>query len=109
MGAEIRREDSGGRSGGGGGAGGHVGDEGEELVMVMRRCNDSSAVRFEFALSSFSIPLASLDSLPSLCLRTAMIPGTAYAPFYALLFTGTALLSARLAIFTCTAMCAYVA
>lgn len=73
------------------------GHQGEELVMVMRRCNDSSAVRFEFTLSSsFSIPPASLDSLPSLCLRTAMIPGTAYAPFYALLFTGTALLSARL-------------
>lgn len=50
--------------------------------------------------SSFSILLASLDSLPSLCLRMAMIPGTAYAPFYALLFIGTMLLSARLAIFT---------
>lgn len=32
------------RSGGGGGPRGHAGDEGEELVMVMRRCNDSSAV-----------------------------------------------------------------
>lgn len=74
--------------------------------MVMRRCNDSSAVRSELALSfplffssfSLSILFASLDSLPSLCLRMAMIPGTAYAPFYALLFTGTWLLSAQLAI-----------
>lgn len=39
------------RNGGGGGPGGHAGDEGEELVMVMRRCNDSSAVRSELALS----------------------------------------------------------
>lgn len=104
-----RKEEGGGgrrRNGGGGGPGGHAGDEGEELVMVMRRCNDSSAVRSELALSfplffssfSLSILFASLDSLPSLCLRMAMIPGTAYAPFYALLFTGTWLLSAQLAI-----------
>lgn len=29
-----------------------------------------------------------------------MIPGTAYTPFYALLFTGTWLLSTRVAVFT---------
>lgn len=98
--------------GGGGGPGGHAGDEGEELVMVMRRCNDSSAVRSELALSfplffssfSLSILFASLDSLPSLCLRMAMIPGTAYAPFYALLFTGTWLLSAQPRNLRCTTM-----
>lgn len=53
-----------GRSGEGG-PGGHAGDEGEELVMVMRRCNDSSAVRSELALSlplSFS-PLFPLSIL----------------------------------------------
>lgn len=101
---EERRGNSGGRSGGG--PGGHARDEGEELVMVMRRCNDSSVVcslfpslfLLLFFSLSFSILFASLDSLPSLCLRMAMIPGTAYAPFYALLFTGTWLLSARLAI-----------
>lgn len=49
---------------------------------------------------SFHPSSSSLDSLPSLCLRMAMIPGTAYAPFYALLFTETMLLSARLAIST---------
>lgn len=118
--------------GGGGGPGGHTRDEGEELVMVMRRCNDSSAVCSEFSLSlifSFSslslshalslfspfplsVPLAPLDSLPSLCLRMAMIPGTAYAPFYALLFTGIWLLSVRVAISTvcdsaCACMCTF--
>lgn len=64
MEAEIRKggkkrgnSGGGGRSGGGG-PGGHAGDEGEELVMVMRRCNDSSAVRSELALSlSLSCPL----------------------------------------------------
>lgn len=68
---------------------GHAGDEGEELVMVMRRCNDSSAVCFEFSFPlclslclslslylhflSLSNLFASFDSLPSLCLRMAMI------------------------------------
>lgn len=107
-----REERKGGQRGersGGGGPGGHAGDEGEELVMVMRRCNDSSAVRSELALSfsvSFSsffffflCPFCFARPLPSLYLRMAMIPGTAHAPFYALLFTGTWLLSARLAIF----------
>lgn len=104
--------------------------------MVMRRCNDSSAVRSpEFPLSlsplilsfshfltlifSFFFPplflsvlVTLLDSLPSLCLRMAMIPGTAYAPFYALLFTGTWLLSTRVAILTvrhcvCVCVCIY--
>jgi len=112
MEAEIRKggkkrgDSRGGERSGEGDPEGHAGDEGEELVMVMRRCNDSSAIRSELALSSrlsfsplfLSILFASLDSLPSLCLRTAMIPGTAYAPFYALLFTETWLLSVRLAI-----------
>ena len=100
----------------GGDPGGHAGDEGEELVMVMRRCNDSSAVRSKLALSlSFSLSLSLFPSLfPPLFLSvhpfcfarffTFVLPSygddprTAYAPFYVLLFTGTWLLSARLAI-----------
>lgn len=50
---------------------GDVGDEGEELVMVMRRCNDSSAVRFEFALSPLLFP--SLLPRLTLYLRSAFV------------------------------------
>lgn len=69
----------------------------------------SFSLSLTFSLSHFlflfpplflSVLVTLLDSLPSLCLRMAMIPGTAYAPFYALLFTGTWLLSTRVAILT---------
>lgn len=49
-GKETKGKGDAGGSGGREGPEGHVGDEREELVMVMRRCNDSSVVRSEFAL-----------------------------------------------------------
>jgi len=56
---------------------GHAGDEGEELVMVMRRCNDSSAVRSELALSFPSLFLLffslSFSLRSTLYLRSAFV------------------------------------